>query len=127
MTQPLTIQEMFNRAVIGLASQGFTRCLRTPEGPGCMYSDDKGKHCAWGWVDTDIPSNKEGTVYTLQAQKLGVAAQLNDDTVRFAIALQNAHDRHDTPAKMKLALASVASSYNLSIPPEMDAPHKDAA
>ena len=64
MTVP-SHQEMFDRAVRGLASQGFQQAL---EGNACVYdmpmSDGPIRHCAWGWVDTEL-GNVAGEGYNV--------------------------------------------------------------
>jgi hypothetical protein len=89
----ITKQEMFNRAVLGLASQGWKQCivLGTTTAWTCSYSDDKGKRCAWGWVDPTIDFF-EGDVRKLREECKGIAADLNDSDLEFALALQKVHD-----------------------------------
>ena len=110
---PLTKQEMFNRAVRGLRSQGFTRCMVA--GMGCSYGDGEGHHCAWGWVDTSL-ANEIGSVYALRDRGIGVAAQLSTDDVEFAAALQTAHDCGLTPVRMEGSLRALAERHNLTWP-----------
>jgi hypothetical protein len=86
----ITKQEMFDRAVRGLASQGWERCVFKN---ACVFTDDKGKRCAWGWVDTSLGSSINGNVRALWEHGIGIAAQLNDSDLEFALALQEAHDR----------------------------------
>jgi hypothetical protein len=109
----LSKQEMFNRAYLGLRSQGFVRCVNK-EGY-CRYSDN-GKHCSWGWVDQNLDENRTGSVYNLNRMHIGEASLLDDEHLKFANDLQNAHDHADEPNIMKSDLHSLAITYNLKVP-----------
>ncbi len=106
----MTRQEMFNKAVRGLRSQGFRRC--TDDLGRCLYSDNNGRHCAWGWVD-EASWDAVGTVRMLPA---GIAATLNDDDLDWAVRLQSCHDKHDSPAGMEEVLRKFADDFNLTWP-----------
>lgn len=82
-------QEMFNRAVIGIRSQGWERCMDDGQ---CVYANDKGQHCAWGWVDQSL-SDVRGSVGTLRSMGVGLAALLSLEDVDWANRLQDVHDR----------------------------------
>lgn len=118
----ITKQEMFNRAYVGLKSQGFTRCgYRATDDSGndgfmCTYSDEFGKHCAWGWVDTSLNSSQAGAVYSLREDGIGLAADLRGDLLDFAQRLQLAHDESATPERMISRLNSLAQEFCLEIP-----------
>lgn len=112
MSMSMTTQEMFDVAVAGLASQGFERSgQETGSGFTCKYSDDKGRHCAYYYVDprTDlvegqICENQEGfdeKPYHFRA---------------FSRALQDAHDEGETPDMMRSKLRSLAADYSLTLP-----------
>lgn len=115
-------QEMFNRAYLGLKSQGFQRAHSLAD--GCLYLMDDGKRCAWGWVDPEGTVNQwgqpmVGSVTTLASRGCGIAAGLGLDDMEFAMDLQEAHDRTDLwPAdgRMAGALAKFAAKYGLTIP-----------
>lgn len=110
----MTIQEMFNKAYIGIRSQGFSRCY--VEGK-CVYSSN-GKHCAWGWVDTNIPDGAypSSNVKDLYYMKKGVAAHLSFDELGFAYELQHTHDVSYTEYSMEMNLRGLATHYGLTIP-----------
>lgn len=111
----MTIQEMFDKAYIGLASQGFEQCYDELE-DACVYSDGKGNHCAWGWVDPSIGETQSGNVEELNRHQIGIAGTLNEEQLNFAGDLQGAHDIADDSQDMKKLLNDVAKRYNLSIP-----------
>lgn len=114
----MNIQEMFNRAVIGLRSQGFERC-RTPDEGGCAYSNSDGtKHCAWGWVDSTLGPEVESYIDNLAERRIGVAGDLNLRELDFARQLQQAHDDSKTPDSMQQSLRGVARIWSLQFPEE---------
>jgi hypothetical protein len=88
---PPSRQEMFDRAVHGLASQGWVPC--TNGSGNCLYFDPpSGRRCAWGWVDTGLDGTIDTTVRDLSRHGVGVAAVLVEEDLEFAVALQGIHD-----------------------------------
>lgn len=114
----LTRQEMFDRAFIGLRSQGFQRCV--DDTATCVYHGRNGTHCAWGWVDPDgTPhGNSGGGVLTLRVAHRGLAARLSEDDLEFAVDLQSVHDSGwaRSTVQMEPRLRDFASKYNLTVP-----------
>lgn len=89
----LSRQEMLDRAVKGLRSQGWERCI-APSGACHYFLNDK--RCAWGWVDPEgtyrggnVPV---GDLYTIRREGIGLAADLPAADVDFAYELQRCHD-----------------------------------
>jgi hypothetical protein len=133
----MTHQEMFDRAVRGLASQGFERCRIGAGGVNYVYrkvrEDGFVMHCAWGWVDTEGAGAAEsafaGDVYWLRLRGIGLAAELSDDDVEvnngdlpldgFAIELQKAHDRGTSPNLMVSQLQRVSENFGLTWPADV--------
>lgn len=102
----MTNQEMFQKAVRGLASQGWEQSVIKEKGENeyvqflrCAYSDGEGRHCAWGWIDTDLKAEDSSSIYGLWQNKIGVAGKL--DNITFAEELQRTHDRNTNPDEMK--------------------------
>lgn len=112
----MDIQDMFNKAYIGLRSQGFQQCYI--QGEGCMYSDGNGKHCAWGWVDPESWEIDVGSVDDLHNDGVGIAATLNEHELYFANKLQNAHDNTTGLLENNLQdrLIRLAAMYSLTVP-----------
>ena len=109
----LTKQEMFDRAVRGLRSQGYKASTK---GGICRYSNDDGCRCAWGWVDPSLTSAQLGTIHTLRKDKIGVAADLDSEGAMFAYQLQGAHDLADGPLDMENRLRAFGEKYLLTWP-----------
>lgn len=116
MSEPLTRQEMFDRAVRGLRSQGYRQC-RSDVG-GCAYTSEDGtEHCAWGWVDTSLERHTNIYVSRLAEENVGVARQLQSDAdIAWARALQECHDLASTPERMENKLRDFAACYSLTWP-----------
>ena len=115
----LTKQEMFDRAYRGLAKQRWRQCLSESDSEECRYNGPSGMHCAWGHVDTRIPSSREGVgVYRLARLKVGLAAQLltDDDLMAFAEQIQYAHDGNPEPRVMREEFKGLAKEHGLKIP-----------
>lgn len=119
----LTRQEMFERAVRGLSSQGYRKCgmgvaeMSCEDVPACAYSSLDGKtHCAWGWVDPTLTARQTGTVNTLRTYGVGVAAELTDEDLSFACDLQSCHDCSRDPASMRQALVEFGAKHGLAWP-----------
>lgn len=92
MTKP-TIQEMFDKAVRGLAAQEWRRSVKW-EGHRevCVYLAPNGDRCAWGYVDPVGAVDGGGDVYCLNDDGIGLAALLDSEGLDFANQLQMAHD-----------------------------------
>ncbi len=137
MEQPIpTRQEMFDRAVRGLRSQGWERCITPevrspaagPQAPGgnCVYErrldDGRVMHCAWGWVDpegTADPRVKEDhNVKMLADDGIGLAAVLGEHDLWFAKQLQRCHDEPGGGEWMERRFRTLAEECNLTWPEE---------
>ena len=112
----MTNQEMFDKAYLGLKSQGFAQCL-VESGNTCAYSIGN-KHCAWGWVDPYIPPeyNVATSVISLYDMKIGEAGKLTSGQVNFVHGLQQCHDTAKSPASMETNLRLLAQMYSLNVP-----------
>lgn len=119
-------QEMFDRAVRGLRTQGFKRAAADDSDPEhdatCHYEfkDPQGRvlRCAWGHVDHSIYGGVEGSVDTLRSTCHGLAAflRVDDGSLEFARGLQAAHDNHPDPSAMEAALRDLGRRSGLSWP-----------
>lgn len=106
-------QEMFNRAYLGLKSQGFNQCMIDGT---CVYNGPNGQHCAWGWVDT-VPDRHNGvSVGTLAFRGIGLAARLSLDDLNWADKLQACHDQAFDARAVKVRLETFAAKCDLTIP-----------
>ena len=114
----MTIQEIFDAAIAGLASQNFERCFDD----GCRYTiareDGIVIHCAWGWVDQSLPSAEVRDLTSLCRDRVGIAGTLGVEEMRFAARLQSTHDAPEElmANPMKDRLLWLGREYNLVIP-----------
>lgn len=107
---------MFDKAYIGLASQDFEQCYND-EADSCLYSDNNGHHCAWGWVDLSLGNEIiNTTVKDLNEIGIGIAATLDEEQLLFATKLQIVHDNYSCPFVMRCYFNRLAREYNLTIP-----------
>ena len=116
----LTKQEIFDRAVRGLRSQGFKRAWQASEShPSegyCKYLTSDGLRCAWGWVDQSLGTEDHGDIWTLRWRGIGLAASLDGDLALFARRLQAVHDLAKDHLEMETELRSFAKAQNLTWP-----------
>lgn len=136
-----TIQELFNAAVAGLASQGFKRSMSSAElGATCRFRGKDGMKCAVGHLisDEDYATFKErddagayveyepsvASIRTFVAAK-AIGAECDDFNAlasTFLRDLQSAHDGaslgvgSDEPSLMRDNLRRVAAQYELTLP-----------
>ncbi len=127
---PLNLQESFNKAVVGLSTQGFRRSMRQPDESGyvsesCAFRGQDGLKCALGQlIDTKVlmslpgysKTESELAMYRVKeaigAVSIGERGFLDD--------LVGAHDGGRTPEQMVANLKDVARCYSLRLPPELD-------
>lgn len=111
----MTRQEIFEKAVRGLASQGFEKCIDASG--ACVYHDRRtGHHCAWGWVDPSLDEHVYGNIHSLRAHDRGLIMQVQLDDLPFVGDLQDAHDGAENPAVMRGRLENMAIRYALVWP-----------
>ncbi len=115
MSASSRIQEWFNIAYKGLASQGWKQCLINRD--ICSYNNDKGMHCAWGWVDKDT-WHLSSAIPTLLQNDMGTTLlkSASQYELEFAIYLQRAHDWSADPQTMRDRMTKLAHLYKLTVP-----------
>lgn len=109
----MTLQEIFDKAVAGLAAQGFTQALDA-EG-SCVYRAPDGGKCALGQVMSDAEYSPRFE-YEPAGRLVGSVAWVTRDNANKLVLLQQCHDYGDTPQKMRGALRSFATNYGLTLP-----------
>ncbi len=112
-------QSLFDRAVEGLAGQGFRKSF----GPGrgltaCKYRTG-GLKCAIGHL---IPDSKYNPVFEVMGlagvleDAPDIAAPIDSPTWCWFKSLQAAHDTADSPGDMRRRLTNFAQKRNLALP-----------
>ncbi len=123
-----TRQEMFDRAVRGLASQSWRQAVVTMPNnvTRCAYRVvETGDRCAWGWVDPDgPPAHHVGAVSDLRRAGIGIAAKLDSDMLSFASRLQECHDgaKEGKPDDMRYRFIEFAEDEDLVWPDDVVKP-----
>ncbi len=113
-------QRFFNRAVEGLAAQGWTQSIS--EGPWavCKYRGPGGKKCALGHLipdDAYVPEMDHGTQYARVLPAIGVPySLLGGPAQHWFEMLQASHDMGSTPEVMRRALRNFALNNRLDLP-----------
>ena len=111
-------QEAYDKAVAGLASQGFRP---STDGSTCQYITEGGERCAVGWLMTaeQAASLPEGNVVDVHSYLPDEVAELGG---RFLTDLQKAHDGPNHlhgrlhPSDIKQALLEFGVEEGLDIP-----------
>jgi len=107
-------QEIFNKAYLGLAGQGFEQAV-DPLGI-CQYVDANGRKCAVGHCLTDPTYGTNLNVAALIYEDPQAATDLEGVSLNFLVQLQQCHDKGDTPGAMQKPLLNFASLRNLTVP-----------
>lgn len=107
-------QEIFDKAVAGLRSQGFEKSM---DHGTCSYRADDGKKCAIGWLIKD--ENYDSTIEGRGANSSEVIEMTRLDPVDekdelFLAELQQMHDYSKSPENMRERLHMFAGWYNLN-------------
>ncbi len=115
ITDKNRIQEWFNIAYEGLSSQNWVKCMATDG--WCRYSNEKGQHCAWGWVDKDT-WHLMGSVGALanSPKATPLLKSMTEEEIKFAMDLQAAHDMSTSSASMEDNMRRLAILHNLTVP-----------
>lgn len=109
----MNIDEIFDKAVRGLLSQGLNQCINIDY--NCIYSNkDKTMHCAWGWVNTDLVGSTH-----VASVNCHIYNSLSIKDKAIARNLQAAHDKGYNPSAMALALLTLAEDYNIVVKPDV--------
>ena len=111
-------QEIFTKAYLGLASQGFEKSLKSNMNDICMYKGLAGRRCAIGHVIPDdmYCEELEGLGATAPSVLKVVWPDANSDERLFLEELQRSHDYSGPNTNMEILLQAFAEKYNLQIP-----------
>lgn len=111
----MTEQDVFDKVARGMASQDFEQCV---DATGmCVYTNEKGQHCAAGWVFIEYPEARveEGDPVVRIIYNNPVLAELVPFSSMLQ-GLQNIHDDYSDPAHLKEYLQNYASEHSLTWP-----------
>jgi hypothetical protein len=103
-------QDFFNRAVAGLASQGFERAISDGN---CAYRGENGRKCAIGHLMPD--GLYEPRFENKRAEPFG-AVGIGSVDFQWACELQRTHDLGTDPEHMREHLRYFAVDHELEIP-----------
>jgi len=119
-------QEIFNKAYLGLKSQGFQRSFgsyfveKIPN-VGCLYRGPNGRKCAVGHLIPDeaysetLEGRRADSLLVVSAMGF-CAVNVIDGAGDFLTKLQRCHDECEEPETMKNNLIDFARSHNLTVP-----------
>lgn len=109
----MTIQEMFDKAVRGLAGQDWRKSVN--EDKNCVYHSPNGDRCAWGHVDPEGTEGESESIRLLACCDVGLAGELTTETLLFAVDLQREHD-FGPAAEMAYRFKRLGERYGLTWP-----------
>lgn len=134
----LTRQSIFDTAVRGLQSQGWEQCRynKSQHQGYPSYNDGKGRHCFWGWNDTEIPPGSTGVLTNIWSgsyestktntgagpvtRQLLEQAKTDPGLLDFVNEGARAHDRGRTPHDMQFYLLLMVDAHQLKVPDDVD-------
>lgn len=113
-------QQIFDKIVAGLASQGFKQSVDMSDGGMCVYRGPDGLKCAVGWLIPDEEYSKGLEGYSVENNTVAKAAGLKGSAQwEFTARIQEIHDNYDHPEVMKGLLRDFAIREKLKIPEEL--------
>lgn len=123
----MTLQEMFNKAYLGLAGQKFERSANKQG--SCLYRSPDGKKCAVGHLISDehYASHLESkSVFSWDVNQALTAsgvdlidrgiADVTSEAEQVLNECQQCHDNSVSPEDMQQLLQKVAAAHNLTVP-----------
>lgn len=113
----MTLQEMFDAAFIGLASQEFKKC-KTDEGfAPCVLRGPNGLKCAAGWLIPDEDWDEESNATPADFHPYFTNKErFSESELKFIVKLQKAHDNSAGAKSMRNLMILVADEYKLTVP-----------
>jgi len=109
-------QEIFDKAYLGLKSQGFIRSVSS--GISCVYRGPEGRKCAVGWL---IPDEKydpkfDTEIWGFQRIFKEIRISISQQQDFLIEELRFCHDSSRQPETMRNKLHTIAKDFNLKIP-----------
>lgn len=119
-------QDILNRAVQGLASQGFIRSLAPNEtgNLSCAYRGNLGRKCAVGHLMSDDLYHERFEGVPITGFSSGHLTEIfgrfsGGEDLEFVSRLQWAHDSGLSPHQMKMNLKALIEQFGLQTPSEL--------
>jgi hypothetical protein len=121
----ITLQEIFDRAVLGVITQGKPSVTKGFTGTSCMYRGAAGTKCAVGHLIDDanytLELEGEGSDSYLVRQALEQSlGELPENSTGLLVRLQFAHDSasefSDFISRFVARARQIATNYNLTFP-----------
>lgn len=110
-----TQQQMFDKMITGLASQGFKQSL--DKAGKCVYRGDAGMKCALGYLIDDEHFTKDcesvRSSYVAALSKSGISTKT--EMSAFLNRSRVIHDENENPLDMLFAYKKMASDLRLNI------------
>ncbi len=117
MIKTMTRQEILNKMVAGMDSQGWVKsCLQGNENL-CAYRDSEGRKCAVGHLIPDEVYDADMDIIFNGIEELNEEYCLfNNEDIFFLEEYQTAHDNTDSPEEREMEFRELAKTYNLTWP-----------
>ncbi len=114
-------QEVFNKAYLGLAAQGFRRSIKNEadEDEMCRYRSPNGLKCAVGHLLTDeqyTPEMEGNSILSLERLTGVDLGEVFGVDMMFLQDLQECHDSGLEPSEMIESLVAFAERFGLTVP-----------
>jgi hypothetical protein len=124
-----TMQKLYEKAFLGLQSQGWEQSLLPGSKAICLYVSGC-KRCAVGWLLDTAPINQKleedfvGPVSELvkkvnsakDALQRQIGGECSGDDLDFLERMQRYHDEAESPAEMERNFVFLARFYGLTVP-----------
>lgn len=114
----MTIQEIFNKVVRGLASQDWVQSRKAGTDM-CLYRGPKGRKCAAGWlIDNEKYNSRIEGYVVCESIVQACLPKLEDYELLFVEECQELHDNGNGEL-MKEQFQELANQFNLTWPEDV--------
>jgi len=112
MITPLTLQQVFDNALLGIRSQDYVKC----EDDGCVYFGGNGLHCGIGWsipVSIYSPSIEGHGIDLVLSMSTKLKALFEGVESSHLVRLQGIHDGMSNPTRFESRMRDFARKRKL--------------